>query len=762
MFWARPDEPLREHLDDVGGYMARRFSEQKNLINLGVLPSEEFFYLVGFSHDFGKYTSYFQNYLKTGKPAPMNLQHHSLISAFYSVWRVSRITKDRRLWYVAFFVVKHHHGDFSDVDLNEIDRDFIGKQLDDISTHSKSISQDIRDDIDGFVNWMRDLDNVLRELGKGRYGIEKENSLDWYYLASYVFSLLVSGDKFSSAGVQKFDRISIPHDIVDRYRSVRFRNSGKHIDKLRNEIYNEVMGRFFSFQDSSLPSVLSVNAPTGMGKTLINLSLALKVRHRKNYPSRIIYALPFTSIIDQTYDVLEEILGSTIENYRTSPHRYLIKHHHLAEVTYRIDSEDVPLSEALLLVDSWESEIIITTFVQLFHSLIAYRNRLLKRFHNLVGSVIVLDEIQNIPAEYWEIVRKFLKDLSKKFSIHIIFSTATKPLIFEEGEYEEMVENQKKYVVVRTRSHYKKEINNLETMSGVFLESVHEANSHLVVLNSINSSLRFYDMIKNGLNGYNLFYLSSNIVPRDRRYRINEIKKLLAGGERVVLVSTQVVEAGVDLDFDRVWRDIGPFDSIVQVSGRCNRNYRLPEGEVIIVRLEEKRGLVSSAVYGSLLPYITDKLLEERNTFDESDYMKMVEEYYNMLLEKGFKGIAGEKYKKIYRDLSKFKFNEIRKFAFIENLPYYIDVFVQIDEESKEIFEEFVVSVLGEKDIKKRQENYARLRGKFRDFVISIPVKYADGIEMEPYPNVPLDLRDEFYDMETGFKRILEERVDIW
>ncbi len=763
MFLARPGEPLKEHLDAVGKYMERVFSEQRNLISLKNLPSPEFFYLVGFSHDFGKYTSYFQKYLETGERAPRNLHHHSLISAFYSAWRVSRLTKDERLWYIAFFVVKHHHGDFSDVDLMEIDRDFIGTQVEDICKHSELISQDLGDDVKEFVQWMKDFEDVSRSLRKGRYYIEKDESLDWYYLASYVFSLLVSGDKFSSAGIGKVDRTHIPFDAVDEYRSCRFPSPGGDIDKLRREIYDEVMEKFHSFSDSSLPSILSVNAPTGMGKTLINLSLALRIRHRKNYPARIIYALPFTSIIDQTYEVVEDVLEKTVGDYAISPHRYLIKHHHLAEITYKSGNEEIPLSEALLLVDSWESEIIVTTFVQLFHSIVAYRNRLLKRFHNLVGTVIILDEIQNIPAEYWEIVRQFLKDMTEKFSVHVIFSTATKPLIFEEGEYEEMVENQEKYILVRTRSHYEKEIDNLDSLRDVFIERLHEGNSHLLVFNSINSSLDFYEMIRNRLEEYVLFYLSANVIPRDRRRRISEIKASLSRGKKIVLVSTQVVEAGVDLDFDRVWRDIGPFDSIVQVAGRCNRNYRLQEGDVSIVRLKDDKVLVASRVYGSLLPYVTDELLKNKPIFNERDYSQMVEKYYKMLLEKGFEGAAKREWEELFRDLARFKFDKVRKFALIKQLPIYIDVFVQVDEESKAIFEEFVELVLREKDIRRRQENYARLRNRFRDFVISVPKSFTDGIETEPYPHVPLDLKDEFYDMETGFKRFSrEDSVEIW
>src|SRR5690606_37693691 len=145
------------------------------------------------------------------------------------------------------------------------------------------------------------------------------------------------------------------------------------------------------------------------------------------------YALPFTSVIDQNEAVIQKLLKQ-LPDYAKNQHRYLIKHHHLTNIEYVKENEELPLSQSLLLTESWESEIIVTTFIQLFYTLIGYENRMLKRFHQIAGSIVILDEIQNIPVEYWPLLKLVLSKMAELFSCTFILLTATQPHIFEKGE----------------------------------------------------------------------------------------------------------------------------------------------------------------------------------------------------------------------------------------------------------------------------------------------------------------------------------------
>lgn len=174
---------------------------------------------------------------------------------------------------------------------------------------------------------------------------------------------------------------------------------------------------------------------------VLNATLILRERLSSAYgrTPRIVYALPFTSVIDQTYHVLWEILQETVTGFSSAPSPYLLKHHHLADVFYRaVEEEDLGFDAAMLLIESWQSEVIITTFVQLLHTLIGYRNRMLKKFNQLNHAIVIMDEVQNIPVEYWPLVTTVLKEAAKELDLRLILMTATRPEWFSQGEAAEL------------------------------------------------------------------------------------------------------------------------------------------------------------------------------------------------------------------------------------------------------------------------------------------------------------------------------------
>ncbi len=763
---------LKNHLKDVAGRMVRYHRQKAELIKLPV--DEEFLRIVGISHDFGKYTSYFQKYIRTGIGDPHKRHHHGFISALFGAWLCLEKGKDKDyLPLIAYLSIKHHHGDLRNLD-DDLSRDknidnfnIVTGQVIDLQSKKEIISQELGIDISGFlISW----EDIWEKLEDATFKLQEfeteENKLKTYFTLLYTYSLLIDSDKKAASRTEEIKRKNLPKDLIENFRRIKgWEHPQKEIDKLRNDIYNEVKEKVESLEQ--VPDISTITAPTGIGKTYINLDVALRYRNKLGGKPRIIYALPFISIIDQTYKIFDKILKETLRGeYLKNKSVYLIAHHHLSKTQYTRENEEKPVNEALLLIESWNSEIVVTTFVQLLHSVIAFKNSFLKKFHNIAGSVIILDEVQAINHEYWKVIGFMLEKLSQYLGCKIILSTATRPLIVE--NYTELVENQEKYfkspLIKRTKIKPKlKEELTVEEFAERFVESLEcGINSYLVVLNTIKSSIEFYKRIRKDLGGeFRIFYLSTNVIPLQREERINGIKKLLEKKEKVILVSTQVVEAGVDLDFDKAYRDIAPLDSLIQVAGRCNRNKRLKLGEEEVVLLKQKDRYLSVMIYGSTLIDITRELLD--GEYEEDEYKELSERYFSKVKE--YKSFA--KSERVLKDILNLRFyaedNSIASdFKLIEELPIYTDIFVEIDEKAKEVYENFEEKVLKEKDFIKRLENYHLLKADFNKYVISAPNEVLKNIHTEGiYPKIPLEVIDDYYDRE-GYGLKLEKAEETY
>ncbi|MEO0155458.1 MAG: CRISPR-associated helicase Cas3' [candidate division WOR-3 bacterium] len=738
-FFSHPNKPLREHLRAVGELMEKD--------RLEIFP-EKFLYYVGLCHDFGKYTTYFQEYLN-GKRDPNNLHHHSQLSAYFGAWFLKEKFGDK--WaFIGFLSILNHHGSLNKY--LEPDKPKFKRWFEDLQAKSDIIYDELGIDIKGFLK--TDVEKLAKDLKRFAIReVENKKELENFFLVAYTFSTLIYADKRDAGNVQSVERREIPADIVDRYIK-QFPNEG--INQKRFEFYRDVMRVLDNYKGEKF---IFVNAPTGIGKTLANLSLALKLKERfYTGKPRIIYVLPFVSIIDQTYEVFYKLFSQYIKDFRGNEEAYLLKHHHLADLRYRSYGEETPIDEALLLTEGWESEVIITTFVQFFETVIGRSNSMLKKFHNLTGSIVILDEIQNIDAKWWKLIEEGLKKLSEIFGNVFIISTATRPLIFL-GEKHINATDYKKFAFNRTCIRYKNDVRNLEELKNLVLNSLDGKNSVMVVLNTVNSSIEFYNMIKYKAQslGFKTFYLSTNVIPKHRLKRLEGIKKSLENGENVLLVSTQVVEAGVDVDFEMVFRDLGPLDSIVQVAGRCNRNSKRGLGEVVVVKLEDDNGILySSRVYGAILTQSTERVL--RGEICEREYFEIVEEYFKVVSEKR----SQEDSEEILKAMAKLNYNNLDKFKIVQEEPNMVDVFIQVDEEGKRVFEEFVEKVLKCEDRLESYKNFLLLRKDLRNYLVSIPEKYAKNVhQKDDLRFVPLEELQNYYDFETGFKRDVKG-YDVW
>ena len=780
--------------------------------------------LIGLVHDFGKYTSFFQDHLCKGKNFGPR-QHHAFISALLGVWLIKKeldttMAEDPKgfLPLIAYLVIHRHHGDLKSPelvlpypDVLEDPPDFmlaegamrehlkaLWIQKDDLRKEPRysAMAEELRAlGIEGireflsegtFVPLLKDLFQLNWLISQE--SIPEETRLTVALWTMLLFSTLIDADKRDAARVGEVSRQEIPGDLVDRYIKERFSDDTSPLAPLRRKVYREVMENIFRPLDELWGRVLTLTAPTGSGKTLAAFSFALKLRERiyreRDFLPRIVYALPFISIIDQNYDVLRDVLDQ-LPDFSRSEHAYLLKHHHLSDVRYREGDEDRRVDEALLLTEAWESEVIVTTFVQLLHTVIGFKNRFLKKFHNIAGSILILDEAQNIPAEKWPLVRNFFKLLSENLRATIIQMTATRPLIFEHASLE-LIPNPEEHftglcrTVVKART---KERTSLDALTEEIQTHWDRKTSLLVVANTISMSVQLYDKLKQKLSlrplvGYPededqrsspdevpIIYLSTNIVSLQRAGRIRFLRQWLEDGKPCVVVSTQVIEAGVDLDFHQVVRDVGPLDSIVQVAGRCNRSARREQPGIVRIYHLEKGG--AEYVYGAIHLRNSLKMLED-GEYTEDIYIQKVEEFYRIVYES--KDI--EESERIWRAFSRLNFHRedkvsVSSFQLIEEGPQ-VPIFVVLTEEDETILSQFQDRVLCEKDRDRRIEEYLSLRKSFHERLITPRLERAEQ-NLPPQVEGSRELRQiprsqikEFYDLETGFIWLLGEEGRIW
>ncbi len=394
------------------------------------------------------------------------------------------------------------------------------------------------------------------------------------------------------------------------------------------------------------------------------------------------------------------------------------------------------MNNSKILIEGWNSEIIVTTFIQFFYSIISNKNKSLRKFHNITNSIILLDEIQSIPYKYWEVINLFLKKLAYEYNCWIILMTATQPYIFKENEIKSLVDNVEYYFNQFDRVNYNFQLDNLdfEDFKNELIDKIShdDENNYLVVLNTINSSKELYDAIKNHYcllrndvyfdecNGIcyvdediQLIYLSNNIVPKHRLERINAIKE---SNRQSIIVSTQLIEAGVDIDVDIIYRDLAPLDSLVQTAGRCNRGGNKNKGVVNIISLKNENGKnYSSFVYDSILLNKTKEVLSSLSSVSEKEFNLLApKNYFKLIYESG----AQDDY--LINLIKKLRFPEIStNFKLIDEDIQKTDVFVVVDSEAEALFEKYIDIYDNYKGFERKNE-FLKIKNKFYQYVISV------------------------------------------
>lgn len=509
--------------------------------------------LCGLAHDIGKYSDEFQLRLRGGKKVD-----HATAGAI-ECFKIKAA-------FEAVCVIGHHSGllnvGHKDADTTE-SQTFFGRKL----RAEQGGIPDYRKNWNGHIALPQDY---FRPSGRG------------FATAFYIrmlYSCLVDADYIDTetfmngdAGRGNYEPLSALCDKLTAYIS-KWNNPTREIDILRQKILNSCI------EKASAPrGIFSLTVPTGGGKTVASMAFALN-HAVANSMKRIIYVIPYTSIIEQNAKVFRDILGR--EN--------VVEHH--SSVSYELSENADELEyRSALATENWDAPVIVTTAVQFFESLYANRSSKCRKLHNIANSVIIFDEAQMIPSNNLRPCVAAIAELVRAYNATAVLCTATQPAIDEM-----LLEYSKKESVVEVcpdvdgmfekfrRTSFEKE-GRLTTD-----ELVSRLESQQQVLCIVNTR-KFAQEVYEALPSEGRFHLSTLMCPVHRKQKLDEIRERLKSGKTCRVVSTSLIEAGVDVDFPRVFREMAGLDSILQAAGRCNREgKRSAESSIVTVFESENK-----------------------------------------------------------------------------------------------------------------------------------------------------------------------------
>ena len=373
----------------------------------------------------------------------------------------------------------------------------------------------------------------------------------------------------------------------DKYMSEK--KSDSELNRKRNEILNQCR------QKAKLePGFFSLTVPTGGGKTLSSMAFALEhaIEHNKK---RIIVAIPYTSIIEQTAKVYKYGTDTDEEIKRLKAEgKFLFGDDQVLEHHSNLDPEQES-SKNRLAAENWDAPIIVTTNVQLFESLFGNKTSVCRKLHNIANSVIILDEAQMIPHEYFKPIISVLKGLVKYFGVTVVLMSATQPaLIGKIGSAPNIIDGLENVTEIiddpdslakdfkRVEFIIPKDLNSPKSWDQI-ADELKQYEQVLCIVNTRNDCRELHKLMPDGT-----IQLSGFMCGEERSEIISDIKSKLKNRKPIKVISTQLVEAGVDIDFPVVYRAITGLDSIAQAAGRCNRENKLKDGGKVFVFIPPK------------------------------------------------------------------------------------------------------------------------------------------------------------------------------
>lgn len=544
----------------------------------------------------------------------------------------------------------------------------------------------------------------------------KNNNSDIEQLHLWIrmlFSCLVDADFLDTESYMtgkrelKFKSLEELKELFDQHMITK--STEGDLNKRRNEILKQCR-----IKSSLEPGFFSLTVPTGGGKTLSSMAFALEhaIKHKKK---RIIVAIPYTSIIEQTAEIFKSVFGDD----------QVVEHHS------NLDPEEENLQNRIAC-ENWDAPIIVTTNVQLFESLLGNKTSVCRKLHNIVNSVIILDEAQMIPTQYLKPIISVLKGLVNYFGVTVLLMSATQPALTGKignapniidglENVREIIDNPDELAKEFKRVNYiiPKDMDTKESWEQI-AEKLLKHEQVLCIVNKRDDCRQLHKLMPEGT-----IHLSGYMCGEERSEVISEIKKKLNNNESIRVISTQLVEAGVDIDFPVVYRAMTGLDSIAQAAGRCNRENKIKEGGKVFVFIpptKSPQGFLSKceeagkailrnfsdtefkpSLYSEYFKYLYSYL----NSFDEVDFnsrlvknakkfefeFKTFAEKFNMIDDRKqmsiiiqykdsvqliqqlrFNGATKELLKRLQRyivNIPIYIFNKINEIGYIENINGY-------------------------------------------------------------------------------------------
>lgn len=507
-------------------------------------------YLAGLAHDIGKYSSAFQKRLSG---APVQVDHSTA-----GAWECLKNGQP-----FAAFAVAGHHAGLPDG----------GGQMDTGSSFFGRINKVKSGLLEDYSAW--ETECTLPKAAVPNFPQSEEGM----FFTRMLYSCLVDADFLNTeAFIQNEARETLSPDMALLWQRLQTYAAPWLSASDPSQLNAErcaILRRCMDEGAKNAPGLFTLTVPTGGGKTISSLAFALS-QAKACGMTRIVYVIPYTSIIEQTADVFRKVLGQ--EN--------VLEHH--SGVLFDIEEADPIQMKQAQACENWDMPVIVTTAVQFFESLYANRASKCRKLHNLSKSVIIFDEAQLLPLPYLRPCVFAISQLVKHYGASAVLCTATQPAL--EPIFSQYLPEQKAIEICPAEIYTKKHFDRVRFEKAgkknweEIAVKMNASSQALCIVNSRKSAQKLFGLLEGPC-----FHLSTLMCPQHRRTQLAKIRRLLDDGLSCKVVATSLIEAGVDVDFPAVFREEAGLDSMLQAAGRCNREgHRDPrESVVYIFRSEE-------------------------------------------------------------------------------------------------------------------------------------------------------------------------------
>lgn len=607
-------QTLEQHLRGVADFSCL-YAKKLNLEDQGEL--------IGLLHDLGKYSQAFQTYIKSAVGLLNQDEDEEFVDAAGLKGKIDHSTAGAQLiWQelskqgqlgqivgqiLSLCVASHHSGliDCLSSDTNSLGEDVFSRRMNKVTerTHLQESLAKADASILLRAKALTSKPNLISEMQTALAKIirlapiknDKSTVVQQQFglLVRFLFSCLIDADRVDSADFEspkaaklrahgRYTEWAVLCERLENHLSLL--TPSKDIDYLRSDISNHCHNAA-----SRDKGIYTLTVPTGGGKTLASLRFALH-HAKKHKMDRVIYVIPFTSIIDQNAEVVRNIL----EPKGTEPSSVVLEHH--SNLTPEEQSW-----RGKILAENWDAPVVYTTSVQLLETLFGAGTRGARRMHQLANTVLIFDEIQTLPVNCVHLFNNAINFLVEQCGSTVVMCTATQPLLdqvnIKKGALRipagnELMPDVKKLFdeLKRVEVKYKRQPGGWSNneIAALAMEETRRAGSCLVIVNTKNAAQTLYCLCKEQ-SDIPLYHLSTSMCPSHRKAILTEIRERLDKRLPVLCFSTQLIESGVDVDFGAVIRFTAGMDSIAQAAGRCNRNGLRDIGIVHVVNPQDER-----------------------------------------------------------------------------------------------------------------------------------------------------------------------------